>query len=165
VTSGPSSEAAVIAYEQADRALREQAGVLDDARRRARFLTVLISGVATFLGGATLGHEVSPTWVNVFAAVPLALFAAGLWTAVAVVLPTRNPQGAFQFAASAKAILDLEESSPDGVRKEAALGLEQMWELNKPVIEVYWGKLRRAATFLMAQVLSWSALLVVKEMI
>lgn len=158
------SEAASIAYEQADRALREQAAVLDDVRRRAGFIAAAASGVATFLGGVALAAHVSPSWVNVFAAIPLLLFAAGLVQAISVVLPTNEPAGAFRFAASADSILDLGERSPSDVREQVARGLEGMWDGNKPFIDVYMGKLRMAAYLLSTQVLAWSALLVAKEM-
>src|SRR5438874_807583 len=107
MTEATQTDAATVAYEQARHALDQQAGVLDDARRRAGFLTALTSGVATFLGGAALAHHADPTWVNAFALLPLAAFAAGLGTAIGVVLPTRHPDGALQFAASAEAILKL----------------------------------------------------------
>lgn len=151
--------------EQGRIALGQQAGVLDDVRRRAGVLTVLVSGVATFLGSAALTRPVEPDWLNLIALLPLVAFGAGLWVSVSVLLPTRHKEGALEFAASPEAILDLNGLGVSDIQRSVALGFEAMWDQNKPVIDGFLARLTAAGYLLLLQVVLWSLVLMTKEMV
>ncbi len=85
-----------LAYEQATRALEQQAGVLNELRQRTSTLVAVTALVATFLGGQALRAgpaDQGPGWVLVVALVALcAGIVACLWALAVTRMRKREPE-------------------------------------------------------------------------
>lgn len=164
-----------LAYEHALRAVDQQAGILDNIRARAGTLIAVTSLVATFLGARALDQPAPHAWINWLALVPLTAFAASLGFSISVLMPTsrERPDGrprtehrGLRFTLSAHLILEramtrTEDDEP--LRVEVARNLQDNWDNNDAYIDAKLDAFKHGAWALMAQVVLWTLLLVVKE--
>lgn len=174
---GPPLDA--IAYEQSMRALDQQAGVLDELRRRTSTLIAVSALVATFLGGEALQAQArvqGPRWLLLAALVAL-LF--GVAASVMVLVPTTTRRRrrrsaaspkpeeviALAFSANVEVLLDHAEERgvpmPDTTRMHTARTLQLAWTENAPIISKKQRAFVWACVALLVQTTSWIAYLAI----
>lgn len=173
----PTAEAEEIAYEQAVRALDQQAQVIDSIRSRTGVLVAATALVATFLGGRTLTIKTDHLWLDFAALLPLAAFGWGLYLAISVLKPTEmdadtkkppDERHGLQLTINANVLLKRPEARGEGpstVRAFVARCAQDQWDGNIAHIDRLLDLFVLATWALLAQAGLWIALLVGREVI
>jgi hypothetical protein len=163
-----------IAYEQASRALEQQAGVLDELRQRTSTLIAVTAIVATFLGREALNARPEDQGPSIALLLALAALVLGVGACLAVLAPTKmrkrrkelpEPAGsedviALNFTMNVEALLDRAEARgplPDTLRLDVARTLQLHWNENSTIIAAKQRAFRWAVPALFAQTVSWIA--------
>lgn len=177
VESGPSVDE--LAYEQASRALDQQAGVLNELRQRTSTLVAVTALVATFLGAQSLTAPPEDQGPGILLLAALAMLLLGVGACLAVLFPTRtrkrvstqrrrwvkrrprHPEDvvALAFALNVEVMIDHAEERgvefPDTARMAAARTLQLAWDENTPIIVAKQRAFMCACVALLAQATSW----------
>jgi hypothetical protein len=147
-----------LAYQQAERAITQQAGALDEIRGRAGTLLAVASLATSFLGGLVLGDEAPvgrQSWLAMIVFVVV----------VALTLHILLPRRGWRFAMSARTLIGdyIEADDPASVAtmyRELALYLERNFDCNEGRMKRRYVAFAAASALLGADVLIWLTILV-----
>jgi hypothetical protein len=149
-----------LAYDEAKRALEQQAAALDNLRSRVGTLLAVVSLSTSFLGGIALQGKTPEEWWS-WAAIGVFLLAVGL--ALYLLVPTVRP--GWVFSMNAKTIVEeyAEGEHPRDLptaHKYLALYLQRHFEQNAKRLSGLYGLFTAASVLLGVEVVLWLVVLV-----
>ncbi len=146
-----------LAFEEAKRAVVQQAGAVEALRGRAGTLLAVASLATSFLGGLALQDKAPRGWLSWVA---VAAFVGVVVLAVLILLPSYK----WVFALSARRIIgDYIEGEPPAdlaaTHRDLALHLENHLDRNEKRLDWLYRQFTAASALLVVEVLAWLVIL------